>query len=524
MARALVLAMLVFVAQAAIEGQALVVLHIRVVLTDASGQSTPVARHALLISDNPPSREPRRVVTSIDGTADVRLRPGTYTVESDQAVMLEGKAYHWTRTLDVVEERDTALDLTLANATSDGTPGAPTTPDAPNATDPSLLVRPWVESVVQVWSPTAHGSGFLADATGLIVTDRQVVGDATTVEVQLSRSLKVAGTVLEVDRQHDLAVVRIDPTVMAAIKPVPLGCPRTAPATVARGQEIIAIAAPLRQERGMNWGGVSRVDTRLIASDLRLAQGGTGGPVFAPSGELAGMTSLADERDEPRRGAVRIVRIEPLCDLMTAAAKKAQDAPAPDATRLPVEPTQPAPVATFKEAVRKRAGSLKPYQMAASDFDVAFIPPILAYAAQSQTNVSFANWSDYVADTPPVLLIRVTPKMVESLLAKVARGAATTQGMALPAIKRLGSGFLKLRAFCDSTEVTPIHPFKLELRASDTNVIYEGLYVFDPAALGPECGSVALSLYSEKEPTKEDRRIVDPKLLQQIRRDVSGTP
>jgi hypothetical protein len=125
---------------------------------------------------------------------------------------------------------------------------------------------------------------------------------------------------------------------------------------------------------------------------------------------------------------------------------------------------------------------------------------------------------------PPVLFVRVTPKMVESMWAKVARGAATTQGMALPPIRRIGSGFLKLRAFCDSTEVPPIHPFKLELRVSETDAIYEGLYAFDPAALGPGCGTVALSMYSEKEPGKEDRRVVDPRLLQQIRRDFSETP
>ena len=81
MGRALVLAMLVSVGSAAISGQTVVVLHIRAVLTDATGQATPVARHALLISDNPPSREPRRVLTSIDGVAEVRLRPGNYTVE-----------------------------------------------------------------------------------------------------------------------------------------------------------------------------------------------------------------------------------------------------------------------------------------------------------------------------------------------------------------------------------------------------------------------------------------------------------
>ncbi len=525
MGRALVFAILVSIAPAAISGQTLVVLHIRAVLTDATGQVTPLARHALLISDNPPTREPRRIVTSVDGTADVRLRPGNYTVESDQPVAFQGKAYHWTQTVDVVAGRDSALELTLANAA--GEPIAPGTTDAaaPLATDTSLLLRPWFDSVVELWTPTAHASGFLVDAAGLIATNQKVVGDATSVEVQLSRSVKVAGTVIEADRQRDIAVVRIDPAVMASIRPVPLGCPRSGTAPIARGQEIYALAAPLRQEKGWTVGTVSRVlGAPDIGTDLTLATGGTGGPVFTASGDLAGITALPDGRDEPRRGATRIVRIERACDVIAAAAKKvtgaAKEAPAPSAAHLPVEPVKPAPVAEFKEAVRRRAGSLKPYQMDSADFEVGFITPLLNYAAQSQSDPNLGNWSEYAADIPPVLFVRVTPKMVESLWAKVARGAAQTQGMALPAIKHLKSGFQRLHAFCGRTEVQPIHPFKLELRVSETDAIYEGLYVFDPAALGPECGTVTLVLHSEKEPEKADTRVVDPKLLQQIWRDV----
>ena len=40
------------------------------------------------------------------------------------------------------------------------------------------------------------------------------------------------------------------------------------------------------------------------------------------------------------------------------------------------------------------------------------------------------------------------------------------------------------------------------------HAIYEGLYVFDPGALGPHCGPVKLALYSEKEPSKGDTRLV----------------
>jgi len=523
MRRAFALALLVCAAAPALSGQTLAVLHVRVVLIDAAGQTTPVARHALLVSDIPPTREPRKVVTSLDGTVDVRLRPGNYTVESDQPIAFEGKSYLWTKSVEVVAGRESTLELTSANATTDAI-GAGPDAGTPGASSPSMVLRPWMDSVVELWTPTAHASAFLVDAAGLLVTNQKVVGDATAVEVQLSRSIKVAGTVLEADRQKDIAVVRIDPTVMASITPLPLGCPRTAPTPVARGQEIYALAAPLRQEKGWDFGVVNSVVTSAIGSDLRLATGGTGGPAFTAAGALAGITALADERDEPRRGATRIVRIEQACEVVAAASKKLTEGAAPSASHLPVEPAQPAPVATFKEAVRKRAGSLKPYTMTATDFDVAFITPILNYAAQqSLTNESFNNWSDYMADVPPLLFVRVTPKMVEGVLGKVARGAASTQGVALPAFKHSKTGFDRLRVSCGAADVPAVHPFKLELRVSETDAIYEGLYGFDPAALGPSCGTVTLGLFSEKQPGKEDTRAVDPKLLQQIWRDLGMT-
>ena len=458
-------------------------------------------------------------MTDLDGTPDVRLRPGNYIVESDQPVALQGKAYRWRQTLDIVAGRDSALDLTVANAVVEPIAPGTTDADTPLATDTSLLLRQWLDSVVELWTPTAHASGFLVDAAGLIATNQRVIGDATSVEVQISRSIKVAGTVVEADPQRDIAIIRINPSVMASITPVPLGCPRSSTPPVARGQEIFSLAAPLRQQKGWTPGTVSRADAHAIASELTLATGGMGGPVFTASGDLVGITTLPDERDEPRRGATRVVRIDGACEIVAAAAKKVKDAPAPSGTHLPVEPAEPAPVAAFTDAVKRRAGSLKPYQMAASEFDVAFITPVLNFAAQSQPNQNFSNWSDYVADIPPVLFVRVTPKMAESFWAKVARGAAYTQGMALPALKRLKSGFLRLQAYCGRAEVTPIHPFKLELRVSETDAVHEGLYVFDPAALGPGCSTVTLVLYSEKEPAKADTRVIDPEILQQIWRD-----
>src|SRR5262245_44214528 len=116
MIRVLAFATLAFVLPAAATSQALTVLRIKVTLLDAEAKVTPVPRHGLLISDNPATATPRLIVTKLDGTADVELRPGNYTVESDKPVVFNGKAYQWTQSLDVLAGRTTVLDLTAANA------------------------------------------------------------------------------------------------------------------------------------------------------------------------------------------------------------------------------------------------------------------------------------------------------------------------------------------------------------------------------------------------------------------------
>jgi S1-C subfamily serine protease len=540
MVRALVLATICFVIPRAASAQPLSVLHIKVVLADAERKVTPVPRHALLVSDNPSSAPPRRIITALDGTVDVRLRPGNYTVESDQPVVFQGKEYVWTQTVDIAAGRDAVLDLTADNAES-VTSG--TTASGTMEADPSALLMQWQDSVVAIWTPTTHASGFVIDADGLIATNQRLIGAATSVEVQLTPAVKVAGTILVADPIRDVAVLRIDPQALASVRPVPLGCGPPVKPSIVAGQKIFAIGAPLREQKALAFGTVSRVDAHAVVADFILPGGSAGGPIFAADSGVVGITSVVELKDEGRRGDSRVVGIDDVCAVVAAAEKKLKDAAPPNGTHLPVEPVRPFPIDALKDAVQRRAGSLSPYSMSSSDFDIAFITPVLAYGAQyppEQANrlegskgartadaqqvfarppMDFSNWDGYVADFPPVLLVRVTPKLVESFWTTVARGAAQTQGVALPAMKHLKSGFSRMRAFCADTEVTPIHPFKLELRVSENDAIYEGLYVFDPDALGPQCGTVKFVLYSAKEPERGDTRVVDPKVLQQISQD-----
>jgi hypothetical protein len=512
-----------------------------------------VPRHALLISDNPPSAAPRRILTALDGTATVMLRPGNYTVESDQPVRFQGKAYEWRQYVDIAAGRDATLDLTAANALppdSANVDAVPASAAATDASDPSFLLNRWQDSVVTLWTPTTRASGFLADARGLVVTSQRAIGTTTQVEVQLTPAVKVTARVLVADPLRDVAVLWIDREVVAAVRPVALGCDLAvrpaATSAVAKADEVVTIGAPMRGPKDLMFGTVTSVAPQPLAADFDLDSGAAGGPVFGPSGDVIGITSLVDDQNKTRDDTP-VTRIDSVCDVMASATTKMQEAAqggsAPDGTRLPVEPLRPFPMDALRDAAAGRAGNTNPYPLSSSDFDVAFItpvhtyiaqnppmpargrgqgnatrtPPVLAEPARSLTN--FGSWSEYVAAFPPVLLVRVTPKEKEGFWTKVGRAAASTQGVALPPIKRVTSGFLRMRAFCGAAEVTPIHPFTIAQRVSASDAAAEGLYVFDPSALGPECGTVRLELYSQKVPTKADERVVDPTVLKQIGQD-----
>jgi S1-C subfamily serine protease len=491
------------------------VLRIRVVLNDAGGAATPIPRVLLLISDNPATAEPRRVRTNADGSVELKLRPGNYTIESDQAVAFGGNAYSWTETLDVVAGREIVLDLTAKNAAI--TPAAAATPGAPPAieADSATILAKWQNSVVEIWTPVRHASGLVVDRRGLIATSQRAIGNATDVEVEMlvaGRRSKVPGVVIHSDRLTGTAIVRVDPQATAPLGALGPSC--AAPAAPEYRDQVVAIAAPMLGGKEMADGEVTRVTPQAIFVDLRLVRDAAGGPVFSEGGELLGLSSIAITEDRRGQDEVFIVPVSSVCETMAAAEKKLSGAP-PRFTQLPLEPPRTLPSGIAAKSTAKKTA---PAALSTSDFDVRLLTPdqLREYGnASPQSDV--ANWNDYIRDVPPVLLIRVSPQFEESFWKMLARGAAATQGMALPPLRSFTSNFSKMRAFCGDNEVTPIHPLIIERPVSEAASIREGLYVYARDAFGPHCASVRLLLYSEKEPDKADTRTIDPRLFDQLK-------
>jgi hypothetical protein len=539
--RGLACAALVLALPSSSRGQAMGVLRVRVVLADADGTPTPVPRYALLLSDDPPTAEPRRLLTGLDGTVEVKLRPGTYGVESDRPLAFRGRRYQWLQSVEITAGRDTVLELTAANADVMTPPPSEAAADAAAESDPIFLLQHWRDSVVGLWTPRAHASGFVADAGGLVVTNQRAIGTATSAEVQLTRERKVAARVLAADAARDVAVLQVDPAAVAGLRPVPLACASTT-AMPGEGADVLTLTAPVRGEKDLAVGVVRSVEPKGLVTDFVLPAGTAGGPVFSSGGAVVGLTSLVDGTEEVRQRDARIVRLTDVCAALAPAQQAMRAGEPPGGARLPVEPTRPFPVDALEASLERRAGGLAPYTLSSADFDIVLLtPPVVYHELHAPTTVphttsqetrspnpelsfmrrrmDFGAWSEYVAEIWPVLMIRVTPKLTEGFWARVGRIAAETQGVGLPAFKRYKSGFVRLRALCGTIAVTPIHPFELDTQVSDRATIDEGLYVFDPGALGPHCGTVTLVLNSETGPAEGDRRIVDATIIEQIWRD-----
>jgi S1-C subfamily serine protease len=139
------------------------------------------------------------------------------------------------------------------------------------------------------------GSGFILDKQGLILTNNHVIDNAQRVEVTLSDKHKYKATVLTVDKNHDLALLKID-------------APNLLPATLsdsrnlAVGQRVYAIGNPFGLSGTMTRGIISAIRSirgpqgnpieDAIQTDASVNPGNSGGPLLNSRGEVIGITTM----------------------------------------------------------------------------------------------------------------------------------------------------------------------------------------------------------------------------------------
>jgi S1-C subfamily serine protease len=159
-----------------------------------------------------------------------------------------------------------------------------------------VAIQTFVESAGQLGG--GAGSGFIVDASGLIVTNEHVIADASRVEVVYFDGSGASATVVGRDVDSDLAVIKVD-SLPGNVLPLPLGDSDT----VLPGQWVVAIGNPYGLQNTMTYGIVSAVGRMIparvgsysipqaIQTDAAINPGNSGGPLINMDGQVIGVNA-----------------------------------------------------------------------------------------------------------------------------------------------------------------------------------------------------------------------------------------
>jgi len=141
------------------------------------------------------------------------------------------------------------------------------------------------------------GSGFVIDADGYVLTNAHVVGEAADLRVVLADDRNLPATVVGLDHDTDIALLRID---APNLVPVPLGDSDA----LAVGDWVVAIGNPFGLSHTVTAGIVSArgrtvADVQLdqfglydfIQTDAAINQGNSGGPLLNVADEVVGINT-----------------------------------------------------------------------------------------------------------------------------------------------------------------------------------------------------------------------------------------
>ena len=142
------------------------------------------------------------------------------------------------------------------------------------------------------------GSGFVYSKEGHIITNQHVVKDSTKVTVTFLDGESFIGDVIGIDRDLDIAVVKVNSNNPERLQPLIIG--DSSKLTV--GERITAIGNPFGLSGSMTSGIVSQMGRLLpqetgysipdvIQTDAAINPGNSGGPLFNMNGEVVGINT-----------------------------------------------------------------------------------------------------------------------------------------------------------------------------------------------------------------------------------------
>ena len=473
-----------------------------------------------------PRGDTSRVSTDLEGRVERAFKPGVYRVESVQSYEMNGAKYRWAL-YETFQKDGGTIELTQKNATVETVTVTTTGPTqaqkdsiAKDSTAKALaaakksrtekeLFEDYKSGLFTVYG-SQRGTGFLADSSGLVLTNAHLLDGADEVRVMTDSNTKVYARRLVVDQAHDLAVLAIPARRCAKCVALPMydSAKTTLPSA---GDRVLALGSPFNKAGVLSTGIVSNSDGQTITSEVSLGFLNTGGPLLNTDGYVVGLNAY---RPPQTVGAGRISN-SVAAPVIAAALARARDSltnshfkPVTDSL-LPVVPREPFP----SEPIAAVSGlgatlDLHNYRAEIGPFRVFMMTPQVMAWRETQAQKALADrkrndpkkagawttvdpiegwrdWSDYLSERRAVVVFNVTSDKTAFPFYEADKIQGIDEG-----------SFKDMKIFRDGVEIVPVEKVRIpamlnadQTRAAGKTVAMQGIYVyrvedFAPRAVG----------------------------------------
>ena len=357
-------------------------------------------------------------------------------------------------------------------------------------------------SVVLVETESGHGSGFLVDARGLILTNDHVLGSSPYLAVGLDPERKYRAVVLARDASLDLAVIRVNPRAMEGVRPLTFADG----ASLKVGARVLAIGSALTDAGAvLTTGIVSRLGAGKVIADLNVNPGSSGGPLLDLNGEVVGICTYF-QKAAAGPGLAGVVPAQLATGLIARAGQSLSEPPSFD--RLPVASPTPYPAA----ALRERAIAVDPgaYGKTIGGMRLDVLTPPVVYREAHEADIktgrhwSGYSWQAYTGQVEALVGLRVVSR-THPIDEKPVRFVNSVRSV---------------RLLRNGVEVVPIVPGRFCDRAIAPREArqFEGclaFYQYAPEVFAPG-GALQIEVYSDGARGKPRRWNLPPSLITRV--------